>query len=303
MQGIAEEHVSLTIFTPTYKYNRMTLLPRLYESLIAQEHDDFEWLIVDDGSTDDTESLIHSWAQDSPFPIRCVRQTNSGKHVAHNLGAQLAHGRYFMCVDSDDWLEPFAVSEISHDTKCLDGDHGLIYPKLFSGQKKKDLRWFPQDAAMVELADMRMKYGMSIETAIVFNTRVLRRHPFPMIAGEHFLPEGSAYYDFRSPEVFIPRSNCFYRCEYQEEGLTKNVWNHWRCNPRGTKIALGKRYERSLSYSGKNAFKEKISSLAGIESLNMAPREPVFEDIPRFSIWSLIVLPLSAYRKEKRYGV
>lgn len=142
---------------------------------------------------------------------------------------------------------------------------------------------------MVELADMRMKYGMSIETAIVFNTRVLRRHPFPMIAGEHFLPEGSAYYDFRSPEVFIPRSNCFYRCEYREEGLTKNVWNHWRCNPRGTKIALGKRYERSLSYSGKNAFKEKISSLAGIESLNMAPRESVFEDIPRFSIWSLIV--------------
>lgn len=158
----------------------------------------------------------------------------------------------------------FAVSEISHDTKCLDGDHGLIYPKLFSGQKKKDLRWFPQDAAMVELADMRMKYGMSIETAIVFNTRVLRRHPFPMIAGEHFLPEGSAYYDFRSPEVFIPRSNCFYRCEYREEGLTKNVWNHWRCNPRGLRLRSVKGMNAHCPTQGRMHSKRKFLLWLGL---------------------------------------
>lgn len=213
----------LTIFTPTY--NRINELERLYASLISQTDFRFEWLIVDDGSTDDTENMVISWLDTSPFPIRYIKQPNSGKHVAHNLGAAEASGEYFICVDSDDWLEPNAVETILHDITALDTEEGLLYPKLFAAQTALDT-WFPDGADKIELADMRMKYGLVIETAIVFNTDVLRRHPFPVVQGERFIPEGSAYYDFVAPELFCVHNEPFYRCEYLEEGLTKNIWKN-----------------------------------------------------------------------------
>lgn len=142
MQRKANAGVFLTIFTPTF--NRADLLKHLHESLVAQNHDGFEWLIVDDGSTDGTTIMVKQWQNDPPFPIRYVRQDNSGKHVAHNLGAQMAHGTYFMCVDSDDWLEPFAVSTIARDVQGLTAEQSLIYPKYFTTQKKRISSGSPQ---------------------------------------------------------------------------------------------------------------------------------------------------------------
>ena len=300
MQRKANAGVFLTIFTPTF--NRADLLKRLHESLVAQNHDGFERLIVDDGSTDGTTDLVKQWQNDPPFPIRYVRQDNSGKHVAHNLGAQMAHGTYFMCVDSDDWLEPFAVSTIARDVQGLTAEQSLIYPRYFTTQKKEDIVWFPSGVKVVELADIRMKYGLSIETAIVFNTQVLSKHPFPMIEGEHFISEGSAYYDFTYPEVFVAHPDAFYRCEYQDEGLTKNVWKNWLRNPTGTKMTLGKRYTRAKTYKGKNAFKERLSALLGIESLNMALGLLPFDGLPTRSVMAVVALPLAAYLTRNRYG-
>lgn len=271
----------LTIFTPTY--NRINELERLYSSLISQTDFRFEWLIVDDGSTDDTENMVVSWLDTSPFPIRYIKQPNSGKHVAHNHGATEASGEYFICVDSDDWLEPNAVETILHDITALD-------------------TWFPDGADKIELADMRMKYGLVIETAIVFNTDVLRRHPFPVVQGERFIPEGSAYYDFVAPELFCVHNEPFYRCEYLEEGLTKNIWKNWLGSPVGTRMALVKRHESARRYSSVRALRERISALVGIESLNMAVAEPVFSRIDSNRVLALLVFPLSALVERRRFG-
>lgn len=271
----------LTIFTPTY--NRINELERLYSSLISQTDFRFEWLIVDDGSTDDTENMVVSWLDTSPFPIRYIKQPNSGKHVAHNHGATEASGEYFICVDSDDWLEPNAVETILHDITALD-------------------TWFPDGADKIELADMRMKYGLVIETAIVFNTDVLRRHPFPVVQGEHFIPEGSAYYDFVAPELFCVHNEPFYRCEYLEEGLTKNIWKNWLGSPVGTRMALVKRHESARRYSSVRALRERISALVGIESLNMAVAEPVFSRIDSNRVLALLVFPLSVLVERRRFG-
>lgn len=271
----------LTIFTPTY--NRINELERLYSSLICQTDFRFEWLIVDDGSTDDTENMVVSWLDTSPFPIRYIKQPNSGKHVAHNHGATEASGEYFICVDSDDWLEPNAVETILHDITALD-------------------TWFPDGADKIELADMRMKYGLVIETAIVFNTDVLRRHPFPVVQGERFIPEGSAYYDFVAPELFCVHNEPFYRCEYLEEGLTKNIWKNWLGSPVGTRMALVKRHESARRYSSVRALRERISALVGIESLNMAVAEPVFSRIDSNRVLALLVFPLSVLVERRRFG-
>lgn len=291
----------LTIFTPTY--NRASTLIRLYDSLRAQTDSDFEWLIVDDGSTDGTDDLVHKWMAKSPFSIRYFWQENSGKHVAHNRGARLSLGRLFMCVDSDDWLEPDAVATIGRDATALNAEEGLLYPRLFAQQTALDTTaWFPEGIDSIELPDMRMRYGLVIETAIVFETDVLRRHPFPIVKGERYIPEESAYFDFKCPEVFQIHADCFYRCEYLQEGLTKNIWTNWYCNPVGTKQALCRRYETACRYRTLRGLRERISAVIGIESLNMALGLNAWNDLPHDGIAQRSLAVISRIYAKRRYG-
>ena len=92
--------MKLTVFTPTY--NRAVLLPRLYGSLLCQTCHEFEWLIVDDGSTDDTAKAAEIYIGNGNFPVRYVKKENGGKHTAHNLALEYAQGEWFFCVDSED---------------------------------------------------------------------------------------------------------------------------------------------------------------------------------------------------------
>ncbi len=101
-----------TVFTPTY--NRAHTLHRVFGSLCAQTLRDFEWLVVDDGSTDDTAALIAGWATAADFPIRYFRQDHSGKHIAHNLAVREARGQFFMSLNSDDACVPQALERIAY---------------------------------------------------------------------------------------------------------------------------------------------------------------------------------------------
>lgn len=295
------EDIFLTVFTPTY--NRAGTLSRLHDSLIAQDSFGFEWLVVDDGSTDGSSDVVKKWMQDSPFPIRLFSQQNSGKHVAHNLGAREARGKLFLCVDSDDWLEPYAISTIRRDAPDSD-EEGLLYPKLFSTKAALNhSSWFPPDTAKIELCDMRMKYGLVVETAIVFNTRSLIKHPFPVVKGERYMPEGAAYYDFHAPELFHVHDDCFYRCEYLQEGLTKNIWSNWYHNPVGTRFALSKRYDSACAHHSLRGLRERISAVVGAESLNLALGVNVFLGLSSscHCIEKVICQPLSKVVSRKRY--
>lgn len=293
----------LTIFTPAY--NRANTLPRLHDSLLAQAVGGFEWLVVDDGSTDGTGDLVRGWAAGSPFPVRYLWQENSGKHAAHNLGAKKARGRFFICVDSDDWLEPNAVATIGRDSADLNLDEGLIYPKLFSDQATFAGVWFPGEAKAIELAEMGLKYGLKIETAIVFRTEVLRRHPFPLIEGERYISESSAYQDFHKPEVFRVHDDCFYRCEYQAGGLTRNIWVNWYRNPKGARLTMSKGYKEAKRFRTIYSLRCRIASIVGIESLNMALGVPWSEGLPEGCgvFERVICLPVSRWMESKRYGV
>ena len=101
----------LTVFTPTY--NRAYILPRLYESLLKQTDKNFEWVIVNDGSTDNTKKIIEEWIEKDKIVIRYYEQENQGKPVAHNKGVEKAKGEIFTCVDSDDFLVDNAVEIIN----------------------------------------------------------------------------------------------------------------------------------------------------------------------------------------------
>jgi glycosyltransferase involved in cell wall biosynthesis len=101
-----------TVFTPTY--NRRHTLHRVYESLKAQTYRDFEWLIVDDGSTDNTCELVEQWQQENLVPIRYIYQENSHKHIAFNRGVREAKGELFLTFDSDDSCEPQALDRFKY---------------------------------------------------------------------------------------------------------------------------------------------------------------------------------------------
>ena len=115
----------VTVFTPTY--NRAHLLPKLYRSLQIQTCKDFEWLIIDDGSSDNTEIIVKEWIDnESSFPVRYYKVPNGGKMRAINMGASLAKGEVFCGIDSDDWFYNDAISAIIKAFKDIEPYNNII---------------------------------------------------------------------------------------------------------------------------------------------------------------------------------
>lgn len=225
----------LTIFTPTY--NRRELLKRAYESLCRQSQLDFQWLIVDDGSDDDTAALVEIWQQKAKFPIKYYYQVNQGKMQAHNLGVQHTDTELFVCLDSDDYLVDDAVEKIYDRWKWLakkeNLNHlaGMIAYKGKNKQSTMNGEVFPQKEK-ITLSDL-YKHGFKGETMLIHKTSVLREFPFPVFPKETFIPESvvfdkidKKYSLFIVPEILMV-------CEYQPDGLTNSIGALRRNNPNG----------------------------------------------------------------------
>lgn len=191
-EAFAPATLQFTVFTPTY--NRTHTLHRVYDSLCAQTCRDFEWLVVDDGSTDGTAALIAQWADTADFPIRYFRQENSGKHIAHNRGVAAARGVLFAPLDSDDALLPDALERIARywnaipeaERQKFSGIGGLCSNQ--NGRTIGDP--FPTSPMDSDLREILFVYGLRGEKWGVSRTDILRRFPFPEIAGTQFVPEG-----------------------------------------------------------------------------------------------------------------
>lgn len=210
----------LTIFTPTY--NRAYILPKLYESLREQSCHDLEWIIVDDGSTDDTRSLVESWTQASnPFPIRYHRQPNGGKHRAINRGVKEAIGDFFFIVDSDDRLPSDAVETILRETKRISDDPtfaGLVGLRgALDGTPSGDLG---EELFDDHLRTIRHRRDMMQDMAEVFRTDYLREYPFPELEGERFCTEALVWNRLDRQYRFRFLNHVIYLCEYRDDGLS-----------------------------------------------------------------------------------
>ncbi len=181
-----------TVFTPTY--NRAHTLQRAFDSLCAQTLRDFEWLVVDDGSTDSTSELIATWVKGADFPIRYFKQDHSGKHIAHNLAAREAHGRFFLPLDSDDACAPRALERMAyHWTTIAARDRALFcgVSGLCSDQHGRIVgEQFPSDPFDTSLRERRYVYRLRGEKWGSTLMEIVRRFPFPEISGTQFTPEG-----------------------------------------------------------------------------------------------------------------
>lgn len=222
--------MTLTVFTPTY--NRMAMLPRLYESLKSQNSVDFEWLVVDDGSSDGTAQLMRRYIEEAPFPIRYERKENGGKHTAYNRGLELAAGAYFFCVDSDDLLAPEAVGQILQTVSRMEKNQGIVaYKQDLSGRRLS--KEFPLKKEVCLFHELSLVYGCSGEFSLVFPTELARAYPFPVFEGERFVTE-SVVYDRISPRCpMLLLGVALTLCEYQADGYSSDANAVMARNPAG----------------------------------------------------------------------
>lgn len=182
---------TFTVFTSTY--NRAHTLHRVYESLQTQTFRDFEWLIVDDGSTDETEDLVRRWQRDARFPIRYMWQEHAGSGAATNRGVSEAQGRFFLNLDSDDACVPAALERLkAHWSAIPDaiqdafiGVTGLVQDP--SGAVIGDT--FPHHPTDSDALEIRVKYKIAGDKWGFQRTDVLKQFPFPQIEGEKRVPD------------------------------------------------------------------------------------------------------------------
>ena len=210
----------LTIFTPTY--NRAYTLPRLYESLLKQETSLFKWLIVDDGSTDNTKELVDGWIREGKLEIKYMYQKNAGKMAAHNLAVKECDTELFLCCDSDDWMAENSIKTALDFWNAYQKElSGMVGPRDNKKSETNSLETLPKNEKTDTLSGLYKK-GYFGETALFFKTSVIRQYPFPVIDGEKFIPEGYVYRQLDDKyELLIYPTYCM-DCEYQTDGYTNN---------------------------------------------------------------------------------
>ena len=224
----------ITVFTPTY--NRAYTIEALYRSLQRQRFADFEWLVVDDGSSDQTEELFAAWAkEENPFPIRYYQQENGGKCRAINRGLDLARGELFFNVDSDDYLTDDALQKVAAWEQSL--PEGKPYCGFAGnlGTAPDVTPNTPLDGGFYDGTAFD-RYGIvDGERACVFYTQVHRKYKYPEFPGETFLTEAVAWNRMAGDGYVMRFYNdiiCIY--EYRPDGLTNSGYQLFLDNPQGT---------------------------------------------------------------------
>ncbi|MBD2002390.1 MULTISPECIES: glycosyltransferase family 2 protein [Cyanophyceae] len=181
-----------TVFTPTY--NRAYTLHRVYQSLKSQTYRDFEWLIIDDGSTDNTRELVEQWQQEANFPIRYIYQENQGKYIAWNRGVEEAKGELFLCFDSDDECVPEALERFIFHWKSIPETQKEKFSSVVSLCKDRNGKLigtkFPQDITDSDFLSLQYKLKVKGDKWGFDKTSVLKKCLFPVIKGEKHIPEG-----------------------------------------------------------------------------------------------------------------
>ena len=235
--------MKITVFTPTY--NRAYIIETLYRSLQRQTFTDFEWLVVDDGSSDGTEELFVKWSkEETHFPIRYYKQPNGGKCRAINRALGLAEGKLFFTVDSDDYLTDDALEKIVKWESELPNDHTYcgFAGNLGTSPDKTPNCIFEQPFFDGNALD---RYGKADgERAMVFYTDICRKYPYPVFDGENFMTEAVAWNRMANDGYKMRFYNdIIWVYEYREDGLTKAGSSVFLNNPKGYGLVLREKAE------------------------------------------------------------
>ena len=210
----------ITIITPTY--NRAECLKKCWDSLCQQDFTDFQWLIIDDGSTDNTGAVVSGFIEKSSFQIDYHKKENGGKHIALNYSHPYVRGKYMAILDSDDTLTPDALAKLTNVWYKYENHPEVGQVIFLKGYSKNEPICYAAhpDTIVDSLKEPRISVT-GRDCFDSYKTELFIRHPFPEFKGEKFIGEGSAFFfiELESKAVYI--NDVIYLCEYRDDGLTK----------------------------------------------------------------------------------
>lgn len=242
----------ITIITPTF--NRAHTLERCYQSLINQTSDDFLWLIIDDGSKDDTEKLVRNFQKNSMINIKYIKKENGGKASALNVAFNVLKTKYWVCLDSDDTLSTNAVKDalsILNEIKDNNKFCGFLALRNNIDGSVMGNKRIPSEVKYTTTLELWNKYKIRSEYIEFYKTDITKNYRFPEINGEKFItPEYLAHllnvdYHFKVSQ----KTYCY--CEYLSDGLTNNKNSVIKKNPKGYTLIMLSGLNNSIGLKAK----------------------------------------------------
>lgn len=222
--------VPITVFTPTY--NRAYILGKCYKSLQQQTCKDFVWLIIDDGSTDNTQQLVQQWQQnETAFQIRYIYQSNGGLHTGYNTAIANMDTELSVCIDSDDSIPENGIEEILKIWETVHDDSIAGVVGLDFDQEGKLIGKLLPEEESINAAALLSVPGMGDKKYVIRNDLLRAVAPIPVFQGEkNFNPH---YLVIRLSQKyrFKPINQCICLVEYQADGMTANIWNQYWNSP------------------------------------------------------------------------
>ena len=275
----------LTVFTPAY--NRAYTLPRTYESMKQQRNTDFIWLIVDDGSSDNTAELVRQWqTEENDFEIRYIYKENGGMHTAHNTAYAMIDTELNTCVDSDDALAPDAV-QIIYDAWEKVRDKG--YAGLLALDAEFDGKvigtGFPADMESTTLGGYYQN-GRWGDKKLILRTDVVRQYPsYPTFEGERFVPLSTLYTMIDKDYKLSVLDQVVCLVEYMPDGSTHNMTRQYYRNPNGF------RYGRLVELQSPLNLKRRLKVYVHYAAESMLAGKPIVKDAPNKLLALLALIP------------
>ncbi|MCC4722356.1 glycosyltransferase family A protein [Salinicoccus sp. RF5] len=275
----------ITVYTTTY--NRAYILTKAYESLCRQTCDDFEWLIVDDGSTDNTATLVQKWINEGEINIRYIFQENQGVNIARNKAIENISSELNVCLDSDDFFKDEAIEKIltTWDGRKSDIYVGVIgldcYPSEVIVGKP-----FPKELTEATLFELYEKYGIYGDKKMAYKTSVCKKYPTPNYKGEKYYPNRQKYYmiDTEGPCLLLNEPICV--VEYLPDGITASRYKRYYENPVG--LAAYRKFIMQYNPVYKNIFRQSIHFVA----MNLIAKNGIGFKDSDYKVANIVMAPL-----------
>ncbi len=257
----------ITVFTPTY--NRAHLLPRLYQSLLNQTNQDFCWLVIDDGSTDDTLKLLDIWEGEKKIDLKYIHQKNQGMHGGHNTAYANIETELNVCIDSDDFMPRTAIELILTKWDKIKDKKGIAGIVGLDANTNGDIigTIIPNSLELCTLSGLYNKHGVRGDKKLVYRTEVIHKFPnYPLFQGERFVPLDYLYLLIDQEYKLATLNEILVIVDYQLDGSSLNILRQYRSNPIGFAFSRISRIRYALTF--KEGFKNSIHLVSSAIFLN-----------------------------------
>lgn len=287
--------MKISIITPTYKRN--DYLKRLYGSLAAQQYNNLEWIIINDGGDSDTEELINQFKENASFNIKYIYKENGGKHTAMNVGIAEMSGDIAAVVDDDDYFLPNVFNTIVEDFQNIISNKNICGVSYLCVDQKYKLigRKYPKDFYLSNYIQCRINqniYGDKIE---FFKGQVLREYHFPIVAGEKFVTEAVLWIEIAKQYQTTYVNRCVLVKDYTSFGITANWRKTALNNPGG--MALYYKAHLEKCFKLRVRIKYMVAYISMLKFLGERTNQ-IFNSVDGSLLFALCIGPGLLYSKK-----